>query len=265
MRGLRSLQLAFAEGVFVPERARLSRRIRANGLPPVRRVQVYHNNMFAALTSALQAVYPVIHRLVGTEFFGFAAAEYIRDYPSRSGNLHGFGDRFPEFLAKLPGAAAVPYLPDVARLEWAYHEVFHAAQGARLDLEGLQAVSATQWDQLGFSLNPASRLLESRYPAVRIWEVNQETYDGDQSVDLAEGGVCVLVLRGDLDIRMYTLGPGEHAWLAALAEGLNITHAYEQARMVEPQFNLDEPLKRHVMRGTLIDWHFTSHDNTARH
>ncbi len=105
MHGLRRLQLAFAEAVFRPERAKLGRRVRANGLDPARRAQVYHNNMFVGLTNALQAVYPVVSRLGGADFLRFAAEEYVRDHPSHSGNLHGFGDRFAHFLAALPAAA----------------------------------------------------------------------------------------------------------------------------------------------------------------
>jgi len=257
MYGLRRLQLAFAEAVFSRADARVAARIRANRLDPTRRVKVYRNNTFAGLTSALEAVYPTVQRLVGADYFRFAAEEYIRNHPSLSGNLHYFGDRFGEFLATLPSAAGLPYLPDVARLEWAYHEVFHAASGARLNLEELQSVPAANWGRLSFSLHPASRLIASSYPVLRIWQVNQDNYEGDQRVDLGEGGVRVLVLRHDLEIAMYSLGFGEFAWLTALATGYDITRAYEQACLVQPDFDLNTCLQCHVMRGTLVDWHLT--------
>ncbi len=263
MHALRRLQLAFAESVFSPADARIASRVHENGLDPVRRVRVYHNNMFVGLTAALEAVYPIVHRLVGTDFFRFAAKEYIRDHPSRSGNLHCFGDHFGEFLARLPSAAGLPYLPDVARLDWAYHEVFHAAPGARLDIEGLQDVPLANWGKLCFNLHPASRLLESSYPVLRIWQVNREDYEDDPSVDLAEGGVRVLVLRTRLEIAMYPLSPGEYAWLGALAEGRDITRSFERAYAVEPDFDLKACLERHVIRGTLVDWHLANHDELA--
>jgi hypothetical protein len=255
MHGLRSLQLAFAETVYSLVNVRVASRIRPNGLDSARRVQVYRNNTVAGLTSALKAVYPVVQRLVGANYFRFAAEEYIRDHPSLSGNLHHFGDRFGDFLAALPSAAGSPYLPDVARLEWAYHEAFHAASGVRLDLEGLQGLPATHWERLGFSLHPASRLIASKYPVLRIWQVNQDDYAGDQRVDLVEGGVRVQVLRRNLEITMYELGPGEFAWLIALAAGCDITRAYEQACEGELDFDLNACLQRHVMRGTLVDWY----------
>jgi hypothetical protein len=255
MHGLRRLQFAFAEAVFKPSNARVAQRIRANGLDPVRRAQLYHNNMFVGLTGALEAVYPVVQRLVGDQFFHFAAKEYIQDRPSQSGNLHGFGDRFADFLAVLPSAAGLPYLADVARLEWAYHEVFHAAIGPRLDVEGLQGLSASSWERLGFELHPASRLIESDYPVLQIWQVNRDDYTGDQRVDLARDGERLMVLRRDLEIAMYRLSPGEFAWLRALINKQDISRAYEQACLAEPEFDLDTCLKRHVARGTLVDWY----------
>jgi hypothetical protein len=255
MHALRRLQFAFAEAVFNPSNARVAQRVRANGLDPVRRAQVYHNNMFVGLTGALEAVYPVVQRLVGSDFFRFAAAEYIQDHPSRSGNLHGYGERFADFLTALPGAADLRYLPDVARLEWAYHEVFHAPSSPSLDFTALQALSASSWERLGFELHPASRLIESDYPVLHIWQVNQDDYTGDQQVDLAEGGERGMVLRRDLEIAMYRLSPGEFAWLRALADKQDITRAYEQARLAEPEFDLTTCLRRHVARGTVVDWY----------
>jgi hypothetical protein len=263
MDGLRSLQMAFAEAVYCSVNERVAARIMANGLDSARRVQVYRNNTFAGLTGALEAVYPVVQRLVGADYLRFAAEEYIRDHPSLSGNLHHFGDRFAEFLTTLPSAAGLPYLPDMARLEWAYHEVFHAGSASRLDLEGLQDLSAANylsaanWERLGFNLHPASRLIASSYPVLRIWQVNQDGYEGDQAVDLTEGGVRVLMLRRELHICLYRLSAGEYVWLTALAAGHDITRAYEQARAREPDFDLNACLQSHVTRGTLVDWYLT--------
>jgi hypothetical protein len=255
MYRLRKLQFAFAEALFSAGRSGVNQHVRANGLDPARRVQVYRNNMFVSLGAALEAVYPVVRRLVGDHYFSFASKEYVRDHPSLCGDLHAYGDRFADFLAALPTASGLPYLPDVARLEWCYHQVFHTAPDVSLDLEGLQALPAVHWERLGFSLNPAGRLLASRYPILRIWQVNQEDYAGNQRVDLAEGAARVLVLGRDLDVRIYALSPGEFAWLQALAEGDDITGAYERACVTEPDLNLDACLKRHITRGTLVDWY----------
>ncbi len=260
MYGLRKLQFAFVEALFSTGRSAVTQQVCANGLDPARRVQVYRNNLFVSLGAALEAVYPVVRRLVGDDFFSFASKGYVHNHPSLCGDLHVYGDRFANFLAALPAASGLPYLPDVARLEWCYHYVFHAAPAAHLDLEGLQALRAMHWKRLGFRLNPAGRLLASRYPVLRIWEVNQEHYESDQRVDLTEGAVRVLVLRRGLEIGMYRLSPGEFALLQALSEGHDITGAYEKAHVVEPDFDLKGCLGRHLRRGTLVDWYLGSNE-----
>src|SRR3974390_531564 len=63
-----------------------------------RRLQIYRNNLFENRIAALAAVYPVVARLVGPDFFRCAARAYIQISPFRSGDLHAFGDRWPEFL-----------------------------------------------------------------------------------------------------------------------------------------------------------------------
>ena len=137
--------------------------------PAARHLQVYRNNVFESLVGALKAVYPVVERLVGTGFFAYAADGYIRHHPPASGNLHDFGDSFAGFLAGFEPARALAYLPDVARLEWAWHRAFHAADRAPLALERLAAVPPERYGQVRFRLHPSAQFIASDYPLLRIW------------------------------------------------------------------------------------------------
>jgi len=80
---------------------------------------VYRRNVLENLHGALAAAYPVVRRLVGEAFFREAAERFARVHPSRSGDLHRFGEGYGQFLSRYPHAAGLPYLPGVARLEWA--------------------------------------------------------------------------------------------------------------------------------------------------
>ena len=253
MRSLHDLQVAFTEALLNPESDRCGDGIRANGLSGSRRLQVYRNNVFANLTDALRAVYPVIHRLGGEDFFRLTAREYIHDHPSTSGNLHEFGDRFAEFMQSFPGAAGLLYLPDVARLEWAYHLVFHAAEEGPLDPACLAAIPRERWCNLKFKLNPASCLLVSEYPILRIWQVNQTSHAGDRCVDLHEGGVRVLVIRRQLEVELRPLALGEYTLLQALANGQDLSRALATALDSEVGFDLSSTLQRHAAIGTLSE------------
>jgi hypothetical protein len=226
--------------------------IDAAGLGAARRVQIYRNNMLASLTGALRAVYPVVDRLVGEEFFDFTAREYVGRHPSRSGNLHAFGNAFPEFLRGFAPAAALPYLGDVAALEWAYHEVFHAADAPALDLDRLAAVDPADYGKLRFAAGPASRALESVYPILQIWRVNQAGFSGDQRVDLDRGGEYVLVARPALDVELHALSQGEYALFTQLRDGANFEQACEAALKTGSELDLAEALPRFAALRALI-------------
>ena len=250
---LRDLQTEFAAALF-DERPEMAARVRAGRFPAAQHLQVYRNNVVESLTGALRAVYPVVEKLVGDGFFRYAVHEYLRAHRPRSGNLHDFGDAFASFLAGFVPAAELPYLPDVARLEWAWHQAFHAADAPAFDLARLGAVPAEQHATLRFVLHPSARLLASDFPVVRIFEINQEGYDGDTSVDLGEGGVRVLVIRRGLTVYVEPLAAGEAELLAALAGQQPLGAAVQAALAAQPDFDLTGTLAEHLRRGTLVDF-----------
>ncbi len=250
---LRELQRAFADGIWNDAPAVLAH-VCDGTFPAARHLQVYRHNTFANLTDALAADFPVVRRLVGEGFFAYAADSYIRRHPPRSGNLHDFGDGtepraagqgcpgcgfggdFAGFLATFPAAQTLPYLPDVARLEWAWQEAYHAGEAAPLSLDALAAVAPEHYGSLVFRLHPSARLLASDYPLLRIWQVNQPDFEGDPAVDLAEGTVRLLVVRRGLDVEIEPLTPSEYVWLAALAAGRPLAAATEAALAAVPDF-----------------------------
>jgi len=254
MPSLHEVQLGFAQELFA-ENTAARNWIRANGLSSACRLQVYRNNLFSSLTETLRAVYPVIERLTGERFFPYAANEYIHCYPSRSGNLHDFGDRFGEFLADFEPTAKLHYLPDVAALEWAYHRVFHAAEHGAPDIAALQQTPPEFYGELHFQLHPTARLLRSEYPILRIWQVNQDDFQGDPAVDLTAGADRLLIIRRGLDIEIQPLDSGEYALLAALAEGQNFAEACAQAQDIQADYDLASNFRQHIVQATLVDFY----------
>lgn len=252
MMRLRELQAEFAQAVLDGVQTGFDRYISASGLSGERRLQVYRNNVLLSLTEALKAVYPVIERLVGDGFFRYAAGRYIPRHPSTSGNLHDFGGHFPDFLTTFEPTAELAYLPDMARLEWAYHRAFHAAEHAPLDLAALAAIPPECHGDLKFSLHPAARLLASPFPILRIWQVNQADFRGDPTVDLTEGGIHLLIRRREnLEIDLHPLSPGEFALLQALSEQQNFATACEGALTAQADLDLPSIFSSYIRQGIL--------------
>ena len=262
MPSLREIQTGFARAILDQAAPEWLAAIDPGRFGVERHVQVYRHNVTASLTGALAAVYPVIVRLVGRGFFDYAADAYLRQAPPRSGNLHDFGESFGDFLRAFPAAADLPYLRDVARLEWAWHRAFHAADAPALDIEQLARVTPADYPRLRFGLHPSAQLLESPYPILHIWQVNQPEHAGDARVDLAAGGDRLLVVRPAIEVKIARLSATEFDFLRACAGGTTLGEAattlMETTRDLPappPAESLADVLRRHVALGTFNDFH----------
>jgi hypothetical protein len=254
MASLRELQTGFADAVLAKDSTGFFREVISDGLSAERRLDVYRHNVFGRLTNALRLTYPMFHRLVGEGYFRRAAAAYIHERPSTSGDLTWFGDAFPAFLTKYPSAGELPYLPEIARLEWLCHESYHAAEHAPLMLERLANLPLKRYESLRFTLHPACRLFTSRYPVHRIWEICQPEYTGNDMVDLASGGVHLLIERVGLRVVPQPLGKGEFALLQAFASGQRFATACAAALETEPGIDLSDSLRRFVVNAIVVDF-----------
>lgn len=234
---------------------------RSRGPGAAQRLQIYRNNVFESLTQALAAVYPVVAQLVGEAYFRHVARRFMADHPLACGHLHGFGRELPALLAGLPSAADLPYLADVAALEWAWHEVYHEADCVPVQPAQLGQVPAAQQMDLGLQLAAAARLVASPYPILRIWQAHQRDADAGTdafAISLDEGGVRLLVLRRALEIEFVLLSEAEDRWLRALAGGSSLASATLAAFDCDPAFDLAAVLGRHLALGSFAALSFAT-------
>jgi hypothetical protein len=209
-----ALQNLFYRAVYQKDRhsiAALGQRIIApKDLIPADSIAIYRGSIIGNLSQTLASTYPVCCQLVGEKFFGAMAVQFIDRFPCTSPNLGDYGVEFPRFLASFEPIAHLSYLPDVARLEWHWHKIFSSEDVQPLDLEKLGAVPQQEWENLIFSLAKNAVLLKSVYPIHRIWQVNQPDYQGDQSINLEEGGIRILLWRQAYEMHMDF--PTESEW-----------------------------------------------------
>src|SRR5207237_10685968 len=137
-------QRAFSEALLDRDRPVPPGPVGPDGEPSPRRFGVYRNNVVASLAAALKDTFPAICRIVGEEFFGAMARSYVLQAPPASPILLDYGDSFPDFIAGFEPAATLPYLADVARIERAWNEAYHAAEAAPLDPTAFAAVPPDQ-------------------------------------------------------------------------------------------------------------------------
>ena len=142
--------------------------------------------------------------LVGDEFFEAMAGIYVRARPPPSPCMMFYGEDLPAFLETFAPAAALPYLPDVARLEHARRLAYHAADDPVADPSVLGERDAAALMETRLALQAACRVVRSAHPVYSIWRFNA-TEDKSPVRSAAED---VLVSRPADAVLMYLLPSG---------------------------------------------------------
>jgi len=214
---------AFAEALCDPSRPAPAATQRRDGRPIERRFAVYRNNVAVALIGALEARYPAVRKLVGDDFFrGMAGAYVAGEKPSTPVLIH-YGASFAAFIARFPPAQAIPYLADVARLENAWVEAYHAAEAAPLDLAALAGIAPEALEDLRFAPHPAARLLSFAHPAASIWAASQS--EGEARPPEVWAAESALIVRPEAEVEVRILPPAGFAFAEALFSGASFGEA----------------------------------------
>lgn len=221
---LRDLQRAFADYLGGDDQSGLAAQIR----PAAPRLRIHRHNVLDSLAGTLAATFPTVAAVVGADFFrGLARAFIGRRLPEQP-VLAEYGRDFPAFIAEYEPSRGLPYLADVARLDWALNLAFHAPVGERLASADLAVVPADKLPVLRLVLAAGTMPVDSPYPLDRIWRAAQPGASAD-AVDLASGGVHLLVLRRPDDAAFVLLSPGEAAFVGGIADGLTLEEAAERS------------------------------------
>ncbi len=221
---------------------------------PLRRFNVHRNNVVLSLVQSLEARYPAVKRLTGEEFFRAMARLYLDAHPPASPVLIEFGSAMPAFIEQFAPATDMPYLADVARLEWLQHEAFHAGDASPLEPDVLAAIPPDALARLCFTLHPSLRLLQSPYPVLAIWRTN--VHDADvHKVRLADGGDELMIVRPRLDVQLVRLPPGAHSFLSLIAAGTPLAAAAGEALAGEPRFDFQHALAGLIETGVIVAYH----------
>jgi hypothetical protein len=215
------------------------------------RLNIYRNTFVTGVTKALRLTYPAVHRLVGADFFEGAAGLFIAQHPPRAAYLDQYGAEFPEFLRNFQPAATLPYLADVARLEWAVSRAIHAADAAPLDLSRLAALSPQDQGRVCFVPHPSVALLYADYPVDAIWRGVLDADDAALAgVDLDAGAVRLLVERRDTGVDVSRLDEAACCFAVALCDGWSVEEALAAAAGIPA----DALLAEHLAAGRFVDF-----------
>ncbi len=195
-------------------------------MQPTDRLDVYGGAYIARLVGVIRSDFPGLEHALGEDAFCGLAEAYVQAYPSRHPNLNQLAHALPDFISKRTHQPRRAFLRDLARLELAMSEAFHAPQAAALDPGSLGAVTPEEWEHLVIPTHPSLRLLATSYP---VNGYLQAVFD-EREPDLPKrANSYVAVYRKDYRVWRLTLEKPAFATLSALANGEPFARALQHA------------------------------------
>jgi hypothetical protein len=223
MPSLSELQHAVAERILGSPSPAVEDWIR---LPPgvdcATRLAIYTDGYPARLAESLAESYPAVANILGAGSFAALASRYGEHPRSEVRNLNYVGVDLPSFLQSDSASEELPFLPDLARLEWAVLECFHARSEEPFDAAACRGRgrdwAMDDWALARVEFQPGVAVLRSPWPIRELRDTRDQERE-DIDVDLVERPDCVLVYRQGFDVISEALEAPDACALERLKQG----------------------------------------------
>ena len=183
-------------------------------LTPSDRLEIYADMYFARLKDCLAEDFPRTVELLGASTWDTVARGYLAAHLSQHPSVRHVGTHLAAYLAAHPLAGAAPWLPELARFEWARLDVFDRPDGAEpLTGADLAAVDPERWGALRFRTVPGFALFESLWPIHQLWA-------DDAPADVPAQATSVRIWRQGLMVYHSPMGPPEADAMRHLIAGV---------------------------------------------
>ena len=198
---------------------------------------VYRNNFYFSYSQILTRVYPKTKHLVGEGFFNYLCHHFIRKVPYKNGDIRNFGCNFAVFIKEFGECQDVPFLADVARLEWKLSMAYRIGWKPNSATASLISVSEGDFAHLRVKSAPSCFLIHSAYPLFSIWELDDPTQTPE--VLAKQGGQSVLVFAKHGQAYAQQWREADCVAWSCIEQGMTLSEAVGKAFLVEERFSLD--------------------------
>jgi hypothetical protein len=202
-------------------------------------LKAHANTISHARLVALKETFPLTQEALGDEQFNQLARHYVETATARACDANVIGQPFPHFLTTSP---TDPAIVELANIEWAWLESYHAAEASPLSPADLTELDEASLLALPVALHPSARLLPIAHPLA----APLGALAGLQPFAL-------LALRPAAEVRLMPLDPAQAAILQAAQQkdstlGNLLSAAIEQVNNTDPA----EPVMQLIGAGALI-------------
>ncbi len=225
---LAELQAAYRDYLLTGDSASLAPAIVADAFDSAERLTIYRNNFLIGLGEALKANFPVTVQLVGRDFFGQGARRFILAHPPRRPCLFEYGEEFPGYLAGLSPLAAMPYVSEMARFEFARIAAYNAPAQDCLTATGLARLSPNDLDALPIRLARHVQIVSVDAPILELWKAHQQPEPNVAGIDMTPRPRALLVCRPARSLVVRELALPAVRFLSAASDGTRLGLAAAQ-------------------------------------
>lgn len=185
-------------------------------LSAVERLGIYADAYFYRLLDALKEDFPSVVAVIGDDRFHNLITGYLLKFPPTEPSLAHAGRYLADYVENSSGFEQWPFLGDLARLERALLESFHAANAASLDQTAMQALPPAQWPALNLRFHPAVRLVRTRW---RVDETVRAVAQNAGSLEPAAEEVTLIIWRQGSEVFHRVAEPFEAIALGLIVAG----------------------------------------------
>ena len=254
---LAAWQIALARTLSSPAEAALPRDVLGEIVPggtldAAGALAVYRNCYVARLSEQLGETYATVWRALGDDAFLAISASYIASHRSSSYNLSDYGRDFAAFLESAPETADAPFLPELARFELAFHDLFHSPADRGIDAGELAAAGDLSGVRLRFG--SSVRLLAYERAVYDLFRHRNDSEAPDLEIDRPQ---WILLFKQGGEVLAKDLSRASFVALDALARGSAVDEALERADACDPEFSaasVQDLFETIALCGLVVGW-----------
>lgn len=212
---------------------------------------VYRNNITSTRVRALQAIYPVCEVILGSHCFRALARQYAWQAADDCANLNTYGEQFAEYInsQQREEFQQLPYLKEMALLEWHWHAAYYAAESAPFNYESF-ALHAAYPQRLQFVLADSLALMETHYPVREVWQ-RHRAEENPHCVAALERSEYLCIHRPAYEPRLMCLDKAMYILLTSIKNGSTLAQLADLADLAD---SLAETLPALIRQGWVSDF-----------
>ena len=224
-----------------------------------RGLMAYQANGHVMAERSLSAAYPVLRELLGEQSLRALACALWHAQPPWRGDLAQWGGGLSGFVRDSDQLAELPYLSDVAAVEWALHQAAGAVDQSA-DHASLALLMSADPTRLALQLVPGCTVLPSLWPVVSVVGAHRDqspSFDALRARLRARVPETAVVWRAGLQVCLREGLAHEGVFLATLQAGQSLSVALDAASLLDFNVWLPMAVRTGLLLGAAV-WPFTS-------